>query len=362
MRVLALIAVALVVWVSASCTASARVDRIAPPTTNSASPTSGGIDVGPPLAPAPTPPGGAPLDTGQQDDPGFFDVPGKVRKAINDWFRGLVEDALRPGLELLGRTVLATPQVAGLDRVREVWQVSLGIANALLVLVLIAAGALAMTHETVQTRYALKDLVPRVVLGAVAANASLAITGQMIGFANALSAGLLAGPDTPAAASDRLDRFVGGAVTDGGIFLILLGLACAVLTVVLLILYVIRAATVVLLVCAAPLMLLAHALPQTDGLARLWWRSMTAALLVQAAQALTLGAALRIFFAPDGRATLGLGTSGSLIDLLVVICLLWVMIKIPFWAKDLAFSRTSSTAARAAKVYVMTRVARAAAV
>ena len=88
---------------------------------------------------------------------------------------------------------------------------------------------------------------------------------------------------------------------------------------------------------------------------------MSAALLVQLAQALTLGAAVRIFFAPEGRTTLGLGSGGSLIDLLVAICLLWLMIKIPFWAKELAFSGRGSAVARTAKVYVMTRVIRAAA-
>lgn len=355
MRLLTLIVVLLAALAAFAPAASAQDRQPSDPPSPS-----GGIDVGPPAPSPPPPPGGAPLDTGEEDDPGFFDVPGKVRQAINDWFRGLVEDALSPGLELLGRTVLATPQVTGLPRVREVWQVTLGIANALLVLVVMAAGALAMTHETVQTRYALKDLLPRLALAAVASNASLAISGQLIGFANELSAGLLLGPDDPGKASERLEGFVGGAVSDGGIFLILLGLACAVLTVVLLILYVIRAAVVVLLVCAAPLMLLAHALPQTDGLARLWWRSMAAALTVQVAQALTLGAALHIFFAPDGRGTLGLGTSGTLIDLLIVICLLWVMIKIPFWAKELAFTRAAA-AAQSAKVYIAARVARAAA-
>lgn len=67
--------------------------------------------------------------------------------------------------------------------------------------------------------------------------------------------------------------------------------------VVLLVLYIVRAALVVGLVCAAPLMLLAHALPQADGFARLWWRGMLAALGVQVAQALVPTALISSAFA-----------------------------------------------------------------
>ncbi len=48
-------------------------------------------------------------------------------------------------------------------------------------------------------------------------------------------------------------------------------------------------------------MLLTHALPPTDGLARLWWRGMTAALGVQVAQALVLATSMRVFFSSGGR-------------------------------------------------------------
>jgi hypothetical protein len=141
----------------------------------------GGVQVGPPLPATPPPAGGGSVaGTGKPDDPGFFDIPGKVRKAIDDWFRGLVKDALHPVMDLLGKTLLSTPQLATQPRVTQLWQVSLGIANALLVLLIVAAGTLVMGHETLQSRYALKDAIPRLALGAIAANASLAICGQMI--------------------------------------------------------------------------------------------------------------------------------------------------------------------------------------
>lgn len=150
---------------------------------------------------------GAPdAGTGKPDDPGFFDIPGQIRKAIDDWFRGLVKDALRPVMDLLGKTLLSTPQLATQPRVTQLWQVSLGIANALLVLPIVAAGALVMGHETLQSRYALKDAIPRLAIGAIAANASLAICGQMIEIANGLSAGFLGGTNGLTATSGQLSR------------------------------------------------------------------------------------------------------------------------------------------------------------
>jgi hypothetical protein len=317
-----------------------------------------GIEVGPTLPAPAQPKQGEEVQAGKASHPGFFDVGGKIEQAINDWFAGLVRDALNPAMLLVGRTLLSTPQIAGEADVRSYWQVSLGIADALLVLVVMAAGAILMHHETLQTSYALKDFIPRLVLAGVATNASLAISGQMVAFANVLSSGLFGNGVNPEQAGHTLELLVLHAIQDGGIFLVLLGLACAVLAVALLVLYIVRAALIILLVCAAPLMLLTHGLPQTEGMARFWWRAMLAALAVQTAQAFTLAATVHVFFA-SGKSVLGIGTGGSLVDLLLVLCLFWVLLRIPFWAKELAFSgRFSSSAARMAKTYVVFRVVR----
>lgn len=318
----------------------------------------GGIEVGPPLPVPPSPGKGGAVEVGKPSHPGFFDVTGKVEQAINGWFAGLVKDALNPAMLLVGRTLLSTPQIAGEAQVRSYWQLSLGVADALLVLVVMAAGAVVMHHETLQSSYALKDMLPRLLVAGVAANASLAICGQMVAVANVLTTGLLGGGVEPEQAGHTLELLVFHAIADGGIFLVLLGLGCAVLAVALLILYIVRAALIVLLVCAAPLMLIAHGLPQTDGMARFWWRALIAALAVQAAQALTLAATVHVFFA-SGRSVLGIGTGGSVVDLLLVLCLFWVLLRIPFWAKQLAFSsRYGSPTARMARTYVIARVIR----
>jgi hypothetical protein len=320
-----------------------------------------GIQVGPPLPAdqgqsAGTP--GGQVDVGKESKPAWWDIPGRVRYGIDSWFRGLVTDALNPMLDLVGKTVLATPQVAGQGEVGQIWLISLGIADGLLVLFLLAAGALLMTNETLHSHYALKDALPRIVFGAIAANASLSLSGQLIAFANALSSGFLAGGVDPAQASLQLKDFVLGAVAGSGIFVILLGLVAAALAVVLLILFIVRATVVLILIAGAPVMLITHALPQTDGLARLWWRGMTAALGVQVAQALVLATAVRVFFNSGGRSALGLSVTGNLIDLLVCLCLFWILIRIPFWAKDLAFSGRRTLVGQAARTYVLARVGR----
>src|SRR5207253_2800368 len=106
---------------------------------------------------------------------------------------------------------------------------------------------------------------------AVAVNASLSLSGQMIGLANALSGAFLASGVDPVQASAQLKQFVFEALAGAGIFVILLGLAAAILAVILLVLYIVRAAVLLILIAAAPVLLLTHVLPQTDGLARLWW-------------------------------------------------------------------------------------------
>jgi hypothetical protein len=292
------------------------------------------------------------------DHPGFFDVGGRIRQAINDWFRDLVSSALSPILDLLGQTVLATPRLTG--HTRALWGVTAGLANGFFVLLVLIGGAVVMGYESVQSRYSIKEIAPRLVVGMVAANASLAVADQAITIANALSHGLLGEGVDPQRATALMGQLALAPLQAGGIFLILVGLAAAVLGVSLLAVYIVRVALVVLLVVAAPLALACHALPQTEGLAQLWWRAFGATLAVQVAQSLVLVTALRVFLASDGRAALGLSGGGSLVDLLVVTCLLWVLLRVPTWAALVVFAgRRGSSTTRMVKDYVVYKVIKA---
>ena len=362
-----LTALCCILAVSADATSTATPTPDATPASSATpaapSPYPGGIQFGPGAptpAPLPAPQNGPSVD-GSSDSPGFFDIGGHIREAIDDWFRGLVTSALNPLLDLLGRSVLSTPDVSGSARVRELWGVSAGIADSLLVMLVLAGGALVMSHETLQTRYSAKEIAPRIVAAAIAANASLAMSGIAIRFCDALSQTFLGQGVDPANATATIHDLVTAALASGGIFLILMGGVVMVLALMLLCIYVIRVALIILLVAAAPVALVCHALPQTDGLAQWWWRSLFACLLVQVGQSLVLITALRVFFASDGHAALGLASGGGLIDVVLAGCLLWVLVRIPTWTSRAVFSRSghgSGFASRAVKTAVVIKIVR----
>ena len=300
-----------------------------------------GIQVGPgnvtaPSAPAPG--SGGTVSGGTQPSPGLFDITGHIEAAIDDWFRTLVTDALDPVLTLLGHTLLATPNVTAQGRVGQLWRMTEGIADAFLVLFVLVGGAIVMGHETLQTRTAAKDVLPRIVVAAIAVNASLGLAGLAISTADSLSQAVLGQGVDPAQAAVVLRQLVLGSLAGGGIFVVLLGGVVAVLAIVLLATYIVRLALVMLLVVAAPICLVCHALPQTEGLAKLWRRAFVGTLAVQVAQSLVLVTALRVFFATGGPANLGIASTGGLVDLLVSACLCWVLVKIPSWVARMVFS------------------------
>jgi hypothetical protein len=296
--------------------------------------TTPGIGLGP-GAPTP-PPASAPSDTGSTDsgadgdNPSWYDIPGQIKKAINDWIASLVEDALNPLLDLMGRTVLATPNVTAMGRVGQLWTAMALLANSLYVLLVLAGAVIVTTHETVQSRYAAKQIIPRLAFGFIAGNASLSVLGLVITLADTLASGIMGqGLDENSAGKALAQMVTGGA--SGGVFLSILGLGAAAMAVAVVLTYIVRVALIVILAVAAPIALACHALPQTDGLARLWWRATLGCLAVQLGQSLTLVTALKVILDPGGETSLGLPTGGGMVDLLVFIALCWILIKIPGW-------------------------------
>src|SRR6266540_1838509 len=258
--------------------------------------------------------------------PSFFDIGAR----INAWFRDLAASALDPLLDLVGRTILATPDLtAAGSRVRELWLVSAGIANTCFVLLIVAGGVLVMSHETIQTSYSVKEIAPRLLVASVAANLSLFLAGQAIPLANALARALLdTGPDPDHVRATLKTLALAPLDTSSGLLIFLAG---------------------------APLALVCHALPAIEGLAHLWWRAFAGCLGIQVGQALVLGMAVRLFFEGDRARVLGLAGSGHLVDLIVVGCLLWMLLRIPAWVSRMVFGRRGSTVVRMVKSYVIYR-------
>jgi hypothetical protein len=296
--------------------------------------------------PSPAPNQDIEVDKPEKEGRGWWpwDWPGRVKDAvfgtigdaINDWFKGIVASALGPVFDLFARTVFSTPDLTSQPRLLSLWRVSLGIADAALVLFAVGGGALVMTGGGVNARLTAKELLPRLLLGALAANLSLLVVTQVTTVANSVAQAIVGAGGDPRSVSEEMADLVSGAFTNP--FLALLGLVVVVLGLFVVAVYVLRIAVLVVLVAGAPLLLVCHALPHTEQLARLWWRATVAALFVPVAQALLLAATLRILLSSE---LLGLSSSG-LVDLLVVSCLLYLMFKVPLAAANAVKSGSGS--------------------
>ncbi|NUP48475.1 MAG: hypothetical protein HOW97_14375, partial [Catenulispora sp.] len=351
------VAASLILLASAAASASAATPVDAAPTTTlladpapapNPSPSIPGIGLGPgapgPVVTAPPPATAGSNPSSSGDDPSWYDIPGQIKKAIDDFFAGLVKDALNPVLSLLGRTLLATPDVTTMGRVGQIWTGMAVLANSLYVLFVLAGAVIIMTHETLQTRYAAKQIIPRLFVGFIAGNASLALFGLVIHVANIVSQGIMGQGLDPNQAGPALANMITGQITGlgGGIFLSILGLAVAGMAIVLLITYIVRVALAIILAVSAPLALATLALPQTEGLARLWWRASLGTLAVQMGQSLTLIAGLQVLLDPGGVNAIGMPTTGGFVDLLVFLALFWILIRIPVWVSRMIFGRAHS--------------------
>ena len=269
-----------------------------------------GVQVGPP---PPSSTGGGQTTTvpgDQATQPAFWDLPGRVRQAIDDWFSGLVLDALTPTLALVGKTVLSTPALGRNAQIAGLWQISLIAADSLLVLFLLVGAGLAMSHETLQTPLRAQGPAARGSPSpAIVINASLSLVDQLGGVANALAAAFLGdgasaaggrAPRSRASSSARSPAAASSSRCSGSPAPSPRSRCSS--------LYLLRAAIVVVLVCAAPARSCSrHLFPQTEGLAHLWWRALAAAFGVQVSQALLLAACVRVFFAGGGAGPRPLG-------------------------------------------------------
>jgi hypothetical protein len=276
----------------------------------------------------------------EPDKPGFFDFVGRVRYAISQWFSNLVTSALSPVFDLLGRTVFSTPALADNERIVQLWGFSLAVADALLLLLLLLGAGLVTLGGGLASQLTAKELLPRLLVAVIAANVSLLLIRQMIALSNALSRGVL-GSVEPNQVAREMIALLGSAAL-GNPFLALLALAVIVLGILVVVGYVVRVAAMVVLAAAAPLLLIGHALPQTEGYAHTWWRAILAFLAAPVAQSLLLAAAFRVLLTSDG--VLGLPIGSGFIDILVVGTLMYFLYKVPFWMLNAAFSGAGSRA------------------
>ncbi|WP_245787832.1 hypothetical protein [Amycolatopsis saalfeldensis] len=287
--------------------------------------------------PDPAPPGTGPGQpgpgvTGGDADCGLTNISGCMTAAINAVFRELVRSALDPLLKLLGETAFSTPTLDSLPGVTNLWNHSWLIVLACYGGLIMVGGIIVMAHESVQSRYSMKEIAPRLIVSFFASMLSLFLIDKAIRLANALSVAVLDGGVDPPKLGDTLAGAINGAysaVASAGLFLLLLQVVLVIAVIALLLVYVVRVIFTLILIVSAPLWVACHALPHTDGIARWGWRALGATLGIQVAQSLTLIVAVNTVL--NGSVRLFNSLGGGLVMLLAALGLLYILFKIPFW-------------------------------
>lgn len=264
--------------------------------------------------PAPNPPAAQP-PANQSPHPGqapappsscaVTDIPACVSDAIGSFFRSLVTPGLNSLLGLLGKSLLVTPALDQLPVMGQIWSNSQQIVIAVYATLILVAGVIVMAHQTLQTRHSIKEVLPRVVIGFLAANLSLFFGGKIIEIGNALSTAVLGDQINPDVAARAMTDTLSHDLDVGGLFIVFVALALVVMLVAVLLTYIVRITMTVLLLAAAPMFLMCHALPQLEGIAFWWWKAFAGAMVIQVGQALALVTAIKLFFWPGGIVLFG---------------------------------------------------------
>ncbi|MEU9505346.1 hypothetical protein AB0D32_03555 [Micromonospora sp. NPDC048170] len=280
------------------------------------------------------------------------------------WLTTAILACLTTIFDLITGVLLTTPNVTALPQVRVLTGRSVWIVDTVFVLAFVAAGVLVMVAGGgEQSRYTVKDLLPRLVVGFTAAHFSQLACAQLIDLANALTGAVSEGGyDDGAFAAIQTHLRAAKDHTVPLLFLVLI-LIITVLVVMTAVQVIGRFVALLVMTSIAPLALACHALPQTDGLARLWWRAYTGCLAVPVAQAFFLTAGEQTLLDPATMLPVfGLPVDpGGTLNLLVVVVLLWTTVKIPSlmarWAGQGARGTTNMLGA-AVRVVVMQQLTR----
>lgn len=320
----------------------------------------------PPPPPAPPEPGSVDLLTGLPLDPnapapppapapshpvpeasscGMFDIAACVSEAFTELLSTAVIEVLNPALEILSHSLLQTPRPSTIPRLASLWDTSWQIAMAVYATVICVGGLIVMAHQSVQSRLGVREVLPRLMVGFLAGWLTLPLADMAVSIANAISDELVGPVDEQAGvaglaglvrASAEHPARVGG-VLPWPMLMALVAIGLLLLAVVAG--YVVRVVAIIVLVAAGPLVVMWHALPQTDPLARWWWRALAGLLSIQIVQALVIAVGLAVVLpptdtpAPDApTAVLGIpSNTAGWVTLLMVGVLLWVVLRVPGW-------------------------------
>jgi hypothetical protein len=249
------------------------------------------------------------------------------------WLMAAVLNCFDATFDVIAKGLLVSPDVTGLPQVQALSGKSVWVVDTVFVLAFLAAGALTMfSGGDERARYTAKDLAPRLVVGFIAAHFSQLFVSKAIGLANGLTDSLTPGDTNRPGALDAIKSHVHAAQdhTVAMMFWIIVAIITVLLATTMLGMLV-RFAVLLILATAAPLALACHATPQTDPVARLWWRAFGGCLATPVLQGFTLQAGQWMLEDPAHMLPeLGLPIDpGGMLNLFIVMILLWTTVKIP---------------------------------
>ncbi|MDQ1249150.1 MAG: hypothetical protein QG597_3524 [Actinomycetota bacterium] len=247
----------------------------------------------------------------------------------------VVQAGLNWALGVLSTTLLASPDVTTLPQVQYAAGQAQLVANGCMALVVTVAGALAMTHGSIQDRYSLKELTPRLLIGFTLANLAIPIVRGAITFVNAVTAALVGAPFTSTQALGQIRRILTGSILHGNLsgWVSILQALALLMLIALLFTWLGRLLGLLVVAAVGPVALACHTLPATEPVAQLWWRSLGGLLLVQVLQGVTLHLAVATLLTPSANLR-GLGLPvdpNGIFNLMITCYLLWLVIRIPRW-------------------------------
>ncbi|HEY2673714.1 MAG TPA: hypothetical protein VGJ07_25540 [Rugosimonospora sp.] len=249
-----------------------------------------------------------------------------------EWLAGRVQDLLGGLLAFLTSGMFLSPDVTVLPQVQTIAGKSALVVNACYILAIIAVGIATMAGGSVEMRYGVKDLVPRLIVGLVLSRFAVPLCAVLIEVANALTVSMVGttAPTTDAVTMAR--THVAAALADpaSALIAVVIGLFIVGLMFTLLTGWIVRVGVLVILAGIAPFALACYCLPWTQTIAGLWWRSMLGCLATATLQAIALSTGIQLLLDPRSSLPVLLALPGSdVLNLLLVAVLLWVTIKIP---------------------------------
>jgi len=261
--------------------------------------------------------GGAALDPREWAGAFVDAAVGTLVRALLGAIRGFTDWALGLGSSSLN-FVTRTPEAGtyGSTTVRSLWELSRGVANAGLAVIVMWGGFNVILRQHLRNPYdGVMELLPRAALGALALNLTLEFARLAIDANNALTATV---------GQSALPGYAQAGAGQEGIALVLVALAYAVAALLLVFQMLMRLALLDLLIVLAPVMVLCWVLPQTQGWARWWAQLFPVTVFQQAVQmvVLRLGSVLTVELTP--------GSAGdALLTLMLGIAVLWLTLRVP---------------------------------